>query len=409
MKRIITSLALIKTLASPLAFANAQTDAEILVQGNTAFAMALYQKLAETEEGKEAQNVFFSPYSISTALAMTYAGARGNTEKEMAETLRFTLSQKRLHPAFAQVEVSLNKTQESGNVKLSVANSLWPDETYKFRDDYMALILKNYGVSITPMNYEQNPGGSCETINAWVADKTQGKIKNLFQASDITDMTRLVLVNAIYFKGNWASQFKTEKTKNAPFHLSLEKSIQVPMMNQAENFNHADLEFFDMLELPYTGGELSMLVMLPKTHENFAQLEINFSTENLQLWKERLKNKKVAVSLPKFKTTCRFSLPETLKTMGMVDAFNFRTADFTGMDEKDGLYIGAAIHKAFVDVNEEGTEAAAATGVSMWERGISPSPVIFRVDRPFLFLIQDNQTGSILFMGRVNDPTKTGD
>ena len=178
------------------------------------------------------------------------------------------------------------------------------------------------------------------------------------------------------------------------------------MMTQEGNFRHANLEFFDMLELPYVGNEFSMLVMLPKTHDNLAQLETSLTEENLGFWKNRIRMKKVVVSLPKFKTTHGFGLNETLKAMGMKDAFNVRTADFSGMDEADGIYINAAIHKAFVDVNEEGTEAAAATGISMWGRSVSQPSTIFRVDRPFIFLIQDNQTGSILFMGRVNDPTK---
>ena len=377
------------------------TDAEVLVQGNSAFAMSLYQKLCESEEG----NVFFSPYSISTALAMTYAGARGNTETEMAETLRFSLGQDRLHPAFAQVESRLNKIQESGHVKLGVANSLWPQKNYVFLDNYMELIRKCYGVSITPLNYAQEPGASRIIINDWVEDKTHGKITNLLSPPDIDKLTRLVLVNAIYFKGNWERQFKAERTEDAPFHLSPHNSVQVPMMTQAENFRHANLEFFDMLELPYAGGELSMLVMLPKTHDNLTQLESNLSVENLKLWKARLGMKKVMVSFPKFKTTCRFDLIKTLKLMGIVDAFE-NNSDFSGMDGTTMLYITAAIHKAFIDVNEDGTEAAAATAVVVGLRGIAPPPVIFKADRPFVFLIQENATGSILFMGRVNDPTK---
>ena len=399
MKRILTTLVVLSCSPS---FVAGQTDAETLVQGNTAFAMALYQKLCESENG----NVFFSPYSISTALAMTYAGARGNTEKEMAETLRFSLGQERLHPAFAEVEASLNKTQESGNVKLGVANSLWPEKTYVFRDDYMGLIRKHYGVSITALDYKHAPNQSRIIINNWVENKTHGKIKNLLQPPVITDMTRLVLVNAIYFKGNWARQFKKDKTKEAPFHLSPQKSIQTPMMTQEENFRHADLEFFDLLELPYVGGELSMLIILPKTHDDLAQLATSLSETNLGLWMKRLGMKKVVVFLPKFKITHGFGLNETLKAMGMVDAFSYRTADFSGMDEDNGVYINAVIHKAFVDVNEEGTEAAAATGVSMWGRSMPRPPTIFRVDRPFVFLIQDNTTNSILFMGRVNDPTQ---
>jgi len=406
MKKTVTAaMGVICLLVGMNLIANDVANTEILVQNNSTFAMALYQKLCESEKG----NVFCSPYSISTALAMTYAGARGNTEKEMAETLRFSLAQERLHPAFAQVESTLHDVQKSGDVKLSVANSLWPERSYVFRDDYMGLILKYYGVSITPLNYVQEPSASRITINKWVEEKTQSKITDILQPPDIDDLTRLVLVNAIYFKGSWKRQFNAEKTKEIPFHLSPQKSIQVPMMTQEENFRHADLEFFDMLELPYAGGGLSMLVMLPKTHDNLTQLEASLSVENLKLWQERLGMKKVVVSLPKFKTTCRFGLNETLKAMGMIEAFNVRKADFSGMDKDNGLYISAVIHKAFVDVNEEGTEAAAATAVVMTLRSIPPPPVIFCVDRPFVFLIQENTTGSILFMGRVINPTEVGE
>ena len=400
---VILSTIIMIVLFCPPVFATEKTDMEILVQENTTFAMILYQNLC-----KEGGNVFFSPYSISTALAMTYAGARGNTETEMATTLRFSLGQEKLHPAFAQVESRLNDVQKSGDVKLGVANSLWPHITYNFLDDYMALILKNYGVSITPVNYElaSEREVARKTINGWVENKTQNKIPNLIQPGALTSLTRLVLVNAIYFKGNWASQFKPENTKDAPFHLSPEKSIQVAMMNQTEKFRHADLDFFDMLELPYVGNDLSMLILLPKTHDHLVQLETSLSLENLQLWKGKLEMKKVAISLPKFKTTCGYSLGGTLVPMGMADAFDYRTANFSGMDSANGLYISAVIHKAFVDVNEEGTEATAATAVIMSLRGIPLPPTIFRVDRPFVFLIQDNQTGTILFMGRVANPTK---
>lgn len=389
---------------SPVSAAE-QTNERILVQDNSAFAMDLYQKLRASDG-----NIFFSPYSISTALAMTYGGARGNTEREMAKTLRFSLDQENLHPAFAQVESRLNKLQKAGNIKLSVANSLWPQQDYKFLDEYLSLAKKYYGVSITPVDYRQAREAAREMINNWVEDKTQGKIKNLIQPGILDALTRLVLVNAIYFKGNWESQFEADKTKDAPFHMPSKKSVQAPMMTQEEKFRYADLEFFEMLELPYVGNEMSMIVLLPKAIDGLTQLEANLSTENLERWKSRLSKRDIVVFLPKFKMTSMFRLDKTLVSMGMVDAFSDSKANFAGMDGRpDGLYIGAVIHKAFVDVNEEGTEAAAATAGGMVQMRMPAPPTVFRADHPFVFLIQENRTGSILFMGRVNAPTETGE
>ena len=389
------------------AFGGTQSDVMTVVQDNSAFAFDLYHKLRASEG-----NIFFSPYSISTALAMTYAGARENTEKQMAKTLRFSLDQKNLHPAFAEMESCLNELQKAGNIKLSVANSLWPQQGFEFLDEYLSLAKKYYGVSITPLDYK----GACEEarrmINQWVKDKTQNKIKNLMQPGVLNALTRLVLVNAIYFKGNWENQFEVSRTKDETFFVSPEKSVQTPMMNQKRtSFRYAEFDSLQILELPYVGNELSMLVLLPKETYGLAQLESELSVENLTQWKSHLDKKEVLVSLPKFKMTSKFRLDKTLRAMGMVDVFSDTKANFAGMDGNPGwLYIGAVIHKAFVDVNEEGTEAAAATAVSMFLTSAQKtSPAIFRADHPFLFLIQETQTGSILFIGRVTDPTKTGE
>jgi len=403
-KAIVLHVVLIALFCS-VAFAGQQANEKILIHDNSAFAIDLYQKLSASDG-----NIFFSPYSISTALAMTYGGARGNTEKEMAKTLRFSLDQESLHSAFAQVESRLNELQKAGNIQLSVANSLWPQQDYKFLDEYLSLTKKYYGVSITPVDYRLAREDARKMINQWVEDKTQDKIKDLIQPGVLDALTRLVLVNAIYFKGNWQNQFEVEKTKDVPFHTSSEKTVQAPMMIQKEEFRHADLGAFQMLQLPYVGNKMSMIVLLPKAIDGLKQLEDNLSVENLNLWKSRLSREKVLVVLPKFKMMSMFGLNNTLMSMGMVDAFNSSKADFAGMDGRpDWLFIGAVIHKAFVDVNEEGTEAAAATAVTMMARGTSAPPPVFRADHPFVFLIQESQSGSILFMGRVTDPTKTGE
>lgn len=383
---------------------NSSESALTLVRDNSAFAFDLYGKLS-AEEG----NIFFSPYSISEALAMTYAGARGNTEKEMAETLRFSLGQKGLHPAFADLESRLNDIQKSGNVKLSIANSLWPQQGYEFLPEYLGLVKKYYGVSITPVDYAHATETARKTINKWVENKTQDKIKDLIGPRILDNMTRLVLTNAIYFKGNWAFQFKPDATKNAQFFVSADKSVQVPMMNQKKEFLYAELDSLQVLQLPYIGDELSMMVLLPKQGDGLKALESGLSAENLKLWRSSLKSKEVIVFLPKFKMTSKFELSKTLGSMGMIDAFT-EDADFSGMDGTKWLMISNVIHKAFVDVNEKGTEAAAATAVIVKLKAFEVSkPTTFRADHPFIFLIQDNKTGSILFIGRVTDPTSGGD
>ena len=262
----------------------------------------------------------------------------------------------------------------------------------------------------TQLRYKRAHETARQMINRWVEDNTQDKIKNLIQPGILDALTRLVLVNAIYFKGNWASQFKASQTKDASFFTSPGKSIQTPMMIQKQKFRYAELKSLKILELPYAGNELSMLVLLPKEFDGLEQLESVLSIEALAQWNSCLNKREVLVFLPRFKMTSQFRLDKTLVSMGMVDAFCDRKANFGGMDGRPNwLYIAAVIHKAFVEANEEGTEAAAATAVVMKELALpAPSP-LFRADHPFLFLICENQTGGILFMGRMSDPSKTGE
>jgi serpin B len=404
-RSVVLFLWLLGTLLPCSIFAATPSDIETLVQDNSTFALALYQKLRSS-----GGNIFFSPYSLSTALAMTYAGARGDTERQMEKTLHFSLDQKHLHPAFAELQSKLNAVQNNKKIKLNTANSLWPQQDYKFLDEYLTLVKQYYGVSITPVDYKHAREAARELINNWVEDKTQHKIKNPIQRGLLDPLTRLVLVNAIYFKGNWASQFESSQTRNAAFFLSPGKSVQTPMMSQKRQFRYAELESLQLLELPYVGSQLSMLVLLPKERGGLAQLESSLSMEDLKRWKSRLHDTDVLVFLPKFKVTSQFRLDKTLMTMGMADAFSETKANFAGMDGKPNwLYISAVIHKTFVDVNEEGTEAAAATAVAIQARGIPAQPPTFRADHPFLFLIYENQTDSILFLGRIIDPTKSGE
>ncbi|HRZ12529.1 MAG TPA: serpin family protein, partial [Kiritimatiellia bacterium] len=348
--------------------------------------------------------------SISTALAMTYAGARGETEKQMAATLRFSLGQEELHPAFADLSARLARTQKEGQVQWTAANSLWPQQQYPFLPEYVALLEKEYGVSVTPLDFGE-PESVRARINGWVEEKTREKIRNLIQPGFITSMTRLVLVNAIYFKGKWAAPFDAAATRDAPFHLSADQTVQAPMMIRKLKCAYAHFPELDLAELPYAGGDCAMLILLPATVDGLRTLEQGLTADRLGAWRDEMSDRDVLVTLPRFTMTSAFRLNDTLSAMGMPDAFSDTLANFAGMDGRpDWLYIGAVLHKAFVEVNEEGTEAAAATAVVMQPRAMAPSrPVLFTADHPFLFLIVEKQTGSLLFMGRLSDPTKAGE
>ncbi len=374
-------------------------DVETVVHGNTQFALHLYRRLKEREG-----NLFFSPYSVSTALAMTYAGARGNTERQMAQALRFPLGQKRLHPAFTSLEAGLNAAQGQGSIQLRVANALWPQEGYAFLKEFLVLAREHYGALITPLDYG-DPEAARETINIWVEEKTEQKIKDLIVPGVLDVLTRLVLVNAIYFKGDWASQFDKALTEKAAFWMTPAQKVDVPLMTRESTFKYTETDSLQVLELPYVGEDLSMIVLLPNRIDGLAELEEALTVENLGKWTSRLWERDVQVFLPRFKMTSQFRLDGALISLGMIDAFDGDRADFSGMDGRARwLYISAVIHKAFVDVNEEGTEAAAATAVVMRALCVPPPPATFRADHPFVFLIRENLTGSILFLGRVVNP-----
>jgi serpin B len=375
-------------------------EVESAVRDNAAFALDLFHQL-KVNEG----NLFFSPYSISVALAMTYAGARGNTAAQMAQTLHFTLEQARLHQAFATLEARLRSMQAKGHVKLGVANSLWPQKKYDFLPEFLALTREYYGVEITPLDYAHATEAARLIINEWVEAKTERKITNLIPPRILTDLTRLVLVNAIYFKGDWASQFDRQNTSDATFWVTSSESVTVPLMNQTREMRYAKRDGLQVLELPYAGDDLSMVVLLPDKVDRLDELQATLTAERLEMWTSKLRETEVTVLLPKFKMTGELRLDVALQEMGMADAFDTLKANFAGMDARpDWLYIAAVLHKAFVDLNEKGTEAAAATAVVMYGRAASIPPVNFRADHPFIFLIRDNTTRSILFLGRVVNP-----
>lgn len=375
-------------------------EVQAVVQGNSAFAIDLYQQLRHADG-----NLFFSPYSISTAFAMTYAGARGETEKQMAQTLHFSLDQETLHPALATVQASLNQSNQAG-ATLHIANSLWPRNGHALLDNYLSLTKKCYGVSISPVDYAQ-PQQASDTINQWIRENTAGKIDQVLAPGAIDDLTEMILVNAIYFKGTWQHQFHPGLTGPNAFYLTNETPIKTPMMMQTAKVLYAETNGLQILQLPYDGARLSMLVLLPQETEGLARLEMRLSAENIERWKAQLGKTKVRIGLPKFTLRASFRLDETLKTMGMTEAFAWPGADFSGLTGAPDLYLNMAIHSAFVEVNEEGTEAAATTIVgAVRSRGRRTGPPRFWADHPFLFLIQEHSTGTILFIGRVIDPSK---
>jgi serpin B len=367
------------------------------VQANTGFALDLYQKLRATEG-----NLFFSPYSISTALAMTYAGSRGDTQTQMATALHFLPNQDHLHPALAELAARLEETGRQKQIQLMMANALWPGKGFPLLKEFLALAKKFYGVRITPIDFSAEETAR-HTINAWVEEKTESRIKDLIAPGVLEAATRLVLVNAIYFKGAWASPFEPGLTSPASFFTAPDVSVQVPLMNLKKDFRYAESEDLQILELPYAGENLSMLVLLPKQADGLTKLEASLAKDKLDEWIQDLAETEVQVSLPTFELTFPFRLDDTLKSMGMVDAFSDK-ADFSAMDASQTLFIGAVLHKAFVAVNEQGTEAAAATAVVMQLKMAAFPSIVFRADHPFVFLIREQGTGSILFIGRVANP-----
>lgn len=382
-----------------------EVEVEALVSANTAFALDLYQQLRRGEG-----NLFFSAYSISVALAMTYTGARGTTAEEMARVLHFDLFKgaggpaSRLHPAFGELISRINALGQSGECRLSVANALWGQKGAGFLPGFLNLLRTHYGAGLREVDFVSAAEAARKAINAWVEGETQGRIQDLIPPGVLDALTRLVLVNAIYFKGTWASPFSREATREGPFTLPDGHKVTVPMMNRTGRYRYAESETLQVLELPYAGDDLSMVILLPRRADGLSDLEQELTPENLRGWLRRLRPRRVQVFLPRFTLTSGFRLDEALRTLGMTEAFTSGRADFSGMNGLRDLYISAVLHKAFVEVNEEGTEAAAATAVVVARTAVPSRPVVFRADHPFIFLIRERRSGSILFLGRLLDP-----
>lgn len=373
--------------------ATPQTVSEIS-GGNNEFAFNLYSQLAD-DGGK---NVFFSPWSVYTALTMAYEGARGQTADEMKSVLHIPESDEVRRPSFARIHDLLNEDNE---ITLESANALWAQENYPFLDSYVNTIKEYYGGEVTNLDFAGNPSGTRESINDWVSEKTRGKIEDLL--GPIDPLTKLILTNAVYFNGNWVKRFPEEETREENFWIGPGEAVKVPMMsmNGAVNFDYAETEDLKALKLPYDGKKLSMLILLPKTKFGLDNLEKSIDTELLENIRGKLDNREVVVHIPKFELKIKYNLEDPLKQLGMNRAFSMERANFSGMTSEEPFFLLSAVHEAYVKVDEKGTEAAAATAVSA---GIGVIPR-FRADRPFMFLIQHEETGVILFMGAVRDPS----
>jgi len=386
---------------APVADDKGATPAGInsVISANNQFALDLYSELKKNEG-----NIFFSPYSISTALAMIYEGARGKTAEEIQSVFHFPTDSNLRRSSFAAIHNQLNKPDSK--YKLSIANALWAQNDYKFLNDYLTTLQQYYAGKATNVDFKNSTEESRQTINKWVEDKTNQKIKDLFPQNSLDNMTRLVLTNAIYFKGTWVKQFEKNQTRDEDFRLSSVNTIKIPMMRRTDEnakFNYTETDNLQILEMPYEGDKLSMMVLLPK-NDNLSSLESSLTSEKINDWKSKLREQRVDVFMPKFTFDTKYFLNETLAKMGMPTVFT--NADLSGMDGTLNLFIQKVIHQAFVDVNEEGTEAAAATGVSVGFKSMPQQQVVFRADHPFIFAIQDKDNGNILFLGRVANPKK---
>ena len=374
----------------------------LLVEGNSAFAFELYQAL----KGQEG-NLFYSPHSISLALAMTYAGACGETAEQMANTLRFLLEGDRLHPALNWLDAELASRGEGAQGKdgegfrLNIVNAIWGQKDYEFLSDFLDVLAENYGAGLRILDFITEAEECHVTINDWVSNQTEGRIEDLIPRGAINALTRLVLTNAIYFNAAWEYPFNKEMTADGQFYLLDGRQITVPMMRQTQFFSYTKGAGYQAVELPYDGQELSMVILLPDAG-HFGTFEEGLQAQQVGDIISSLQPTHIALTMPRFEFESQCSLKDTLAGMGMQIAFSPDEADFSGITGNRELFISEVIHKAFVAVDEEGTEAAAATAVVV---GITSMPGELVINRPFIFLIRDIDTGAILFIGRVLNPT----
>lgn len=378
---------------------SSEIDLGKLVSGNTDFAFDVYRVISSTGD-----NLFFSPYSISSALSMTYAGARGETEKQMADTLRYRLSQALLHPAFNTLDIQLSQQsdEDENGFKLNIVNAIWGQKDFPFLNSFLDVLAEEYGAGLRITDFAQEPEKSRLAINDWVSQQTADKINDLIPQGVINKATRLVLSNAVYFKAAWQAQFNEDATYDGVFYMDNNDTVKVPMMTKTTSFRYTREDGYQAIELPYEGGEISMVILMPD-RGRFDEVERNLDTDMVNGALSNIQSREISLSLPRFEFESGFNLKDALIQLGMVDAFS-ENADFSGMTGNRDLLISDVVHKAFISVNEEGTEAAAATAVIMALTGLPDNPLELTIDHPFIFLIRDIETGTILFMGRVLNP-----
>ena len=370
-------------------------DARTVIDGNNQFALDLYTRLRAEQAG----NLFFAPCSISTALAMTYGGARGETEAQMAKVLRFTLPQEVVHSTFTLLHQVMSSGSEKRGYRLHEANRLWGQQGFNFLSGFLVLTRDHYGAELGQVDFMRQREQTRQTINSWIAKQTEDKIRDLIPENMLDEMTRLVLTNAVYFKGDWTEPFNVKVTKDAPFHVTARQEIQVPLMFRKSDYRYAAGEGLKMLELTYGNGDLSMLVLLPDAIEGLAALEAKLTADSLNRWLMGMRRHEVEVYLPRFKLTSQFDLGDILKSMGMTLAFTpIRPISRDGWEE-GSLHLGGD-SQGIRRCQRGGNRSCRRNRDWHQRRRLQSTPAVFRADHPFLFLIRHNQTGSILFLGR---------
>jgi serpin B len=394
MKRYIVALFLAAFLYLPVKAQVANQPSK----ANNQFTMELYHQLR-----KEPVNMFYSPLSISSAFAMTYAGAKGETANQMKQTLHFGPNNETFHSQYADLTKLLNKEKEE--LSLSLANAVWLQTGLNLNNNFSETITQHYGAGLKRTSFADDPAGSQERINKWVADKTNDKITDLLPRSAIKRSTQMILVNALYFKGAWQNPFKKEQTKEDTFYVFEKCVTKTQMMNQQLTTAYYEDDLAQVVELPYKGGDVSFVLLLPKKRFDILSVEKHFNEQVYQAYLQKMQRTRVKLSMPKFKMERSYSLAEPLQKLGMTQPFT-SNADFSGMTDETKLMIDKVLHKTFIDVNEEGTEAAAATAITMVKSSMVTNHATVEANHPFLFLIKDNKTSAILFMGRIMDPNE---
>jgi len=367
------------------------------IKGNNQFAIDLYKQMSRSNE-----NIFFSPISISNAFAMLYAGTDGKTKKEIKQVFHFT-PEKELHSYFSEL---IRKLKNVSGCELNIANALWVQKGYEFKKEFLNIAKKFYDGVVKELNFKTSPEESRKKINRWVEQKTKGKIKELIEKGSISSLTRLILTNAIYFNGEWCHQFNKKLTKEMPFYQINGNEKQVPMMQfeDFKEFNYFEDTIVQVLEMKYKGEKISMIIVLPKNKDGIKNVEEVLNIDILNNWLESMRLTKVDVYFPKFKMERAYTLTENLRGLGISSLFG-PEANLSGITGERDLFINEIFHKSYIDVNETGTEATAATGVGFPESiPMKEKPKIFKADHPFIFLIYDKETRAILFFGRVLEP-----